>query len=205
MGVISVLCAWLSLVFWVPNVVFNLVLLGHCGNNSFDPTVIAKIETQGRARLEAGAETIFECIFLHELGMQRNVTEMSEEPPTQALVNAAKRRFDAMAVDGYVDAATIANWFNTNLVRAPVAFSQDFISEKLGLASDSRVDQNHFTILYVKATKMRKALFLDFAKFHNVANQVLVEKFSNTAGTVSAERFYGFINSSIRVPEGYTN
>lgn len=40
-----------------------------------------------------------------------------------------------MAVDGYVDAATIANWFNTNLVGAPVAFSQVmFLACKQGVA-----------------------------------------------------------------------
>jgi len=205
LAIIFVLSAWLSLVIWVPNVVFNLVLLAHCGTNSFDPTVIAKIETQGRARLETGAETIFECIFLHQLGMQRNLTAISEEPGTQALFGAATRRFHAMAVDGYVDTTTLANWFNTNLVQAPITFSQDFISDKLGLASDSRVDQNHFAILYVKATQMRQTLWLDFTKFHNAATQVLLEKYSNKAGTVSAERFYGLINNSIRVPEGYTN
>lgn len=196
------LSAWLGLVIWVPNVVINLVLLGHCGSRSFDPTVIAKIQSEGRSRLEAGAETIFDCVLLHELSANKSGAAIKKQPDAQLLQTQAAQLFECLSLDGTVDTKTLARWFNVNMVRAPVTFSLDFITDKLGLDSDSLLDEQQFSDIYAKIIQMRRTLQIDFTAFQEATKTTFL---SDKERSVGAQGFYELMNRYMRVAEGCTH
>lgn len=200
---IVMLSAWVALVVWVPNVIFDLVLLGHCGKRFFDPTVIAKIESEGRARLEVGAETIFDCVLLY--GLQENIAAKLDKSDTEILQTQAKHCFECLAFENTVDPEALAAWFNVNMVLAPVAFSHDFIMEKLKLESGNQLNMEQFCDLYLQIVRTRRALRVDFSLFETITKNMFTDALFETSGTtaqIDAEGFYDLINRFVRITTG---